>query len=114
MESIMPLFDGEASEQAKRDGMLRAAASRKLMLLDAQRVAIILAMRDGEVNADDVVQWYANHAIDLTAKLGNAMGSLFRGSEWQWTGKFIKSARLHAHSNLLRVWCLRAMSEATA
>lgn len=105
----LPLFDLAKSEEARDLGIELAAspAARRLLLLDAQRVAIMLAMRNGEADADDVVKWYAEHDIDLTGKLGNAMGALFKGAGWEWTGKFTKSARVHAHANLLRVWRLR-------
>ena len=102
------VFDADASADARDEGIARASsqAYRRLLLLDARRMAIMLAMRNGETNADEVVRWYAEHDIDLTGSIGNAMGALFRGDEWEWTGKFINSARVHAHANLLRVWRL--------
>jgi hypothetical protein len=39
--------------------------------------------------------------------LGNAAGSLFKGKQWQWTGRYRKSERVHAHSNPLKVWRLK-------
>ena len=104
-------FDLSASEEAKREGKRRAERSGpawNLHLLDAARgVARILARTNGEVTADDVVKHFQDSGIDLTAKIGNAMGSLFKGREWEWTGKFVKSARVHAHANLLRVWRIK-------
>ena len=107
-----PLFDAAASEDAKATGIDRATGSLPMwnvMLLDAARgIARIIAREGGTVTADDVVRRFADKGIDLTAKLGNAMGSLFKGPEWEWTGDYIKSARVHAHSNLLRVWIIKS------
>jgi hypothetical protein len=107
----LPLFDATASEDGKERGIDAARgslASWNLHLLEAARgVARILARRNGTVTADDVVKHFADEGINLTAKLGNAMGGLFKGAEWEFTGKYIKSVRVHAHSNLLRVWRIR-------
>ena len=105
------VFNLPASESAKRAGMRQAEGSGpgwNLHLLAAARgVARILARKNGEVTADDVVKHFQDSGIDLTAKIGNAMGSLFKGKEWEFTGKYVKSARVHAHANLLRVWRLK-------
>jgi len=107
----LPLFDAVASEAAKDDGRDAAEASLPVWnrnLMEAARsVARALAHQNGTVTADDVVLRFARNRINLTAKLGNAMGSLFRGDEWEFTGRYVKSERVHAHSNLLRVWKLR-------
>jgi len=111
----LPLFDSAASEAARDEGIEAATGSLpawNLHLIEAARgVARILARRNGTVNADDVVKHFADEGTDLTAKLGNAMGGLFRGDEWEFTGKYIKSERVHAHANLLRVWRLRRGGE---
>lgn len=105
----LPLFDAVASADARDAGIGLAAspAGRQFWLRDAKETARKLARRKGEISADDVVEFYAENDVDLTGVLGNAMGGLFRGAEWEWTGKYIKSARVHAHSNLLRVWRIR-------
>jgi hypothetical protein len=99
------LFDADASEAGKVAGMGRAAESRASLLDLARPIAVYIALSrpTREVTADDVQRGlvelgYSPHA------LGNAAGSLFKGKEWEWTGKFIKSERVHSHSNLLRVW----------
>lgn len=107
----LPLFDAVASEAAKdqgRDAARYSLPAWNLHLMKAARLqAHIIARLNGTVTADDVVRYFSDHGIDLTAKLGNAMGSMFRGAEWEWTGDYVKSARVHAHSNLLRVWKLK-------
>jgi hypothetical protein len=58
---------------------------------------------NGECTADDVQRVLIEQGISPHA-LGNAAGSLFRGGDWEWTGRRVKSARVHAHANELKVW----------
>ena len=36
--------------------------------------------------------------------LGNAAGSVFRGKDWRFTGRWEKSARVSNHARVNRVW----------
>jgi hypothetical protein len=101
----MSLTEGMAARDAGIEQAQYSLPGWNISLLEEARgLARTLAYKNGTVTADDVVKVYRLHGIDLTAKLGNAMGSLFRDSGWRWTGKYIKSKRAHAHANLLRVW----------
>lgn len=100
------LFDAPASEAAKKAGMQQAADSNKSLLEHARKVAVELAQR-GPITADDVQRRLVEQGISEKA-LGNAAGSLFKGKQWVWTGRLVKSSRVHAHSNLLREWRLNA------
>lgn len=99
------LFDAAESEAAARAGMAQAAENRRSLLAFARGLAVELALADPEreTNADEVQQALAERGISVFA-LGSAAGSLFTGGDWQWTGKFTKSKRVHAHANLLRTW----------
>ena len=100
-----PLFDAAESERRKQEGMALAANNPEredLLTLARDRAKIVVRER-GEVTMDDVVLRLAQDGYDVSA-LGNAAGSVFRGKEWEFTGKFIKSARVANHSRLLRVW----------
>ena len=99
------LFDPIASEHARDDGMATAAANRAKLLAFARTLAIELAMarEDRSVTADDVQRALVERGYGVH-ELGNAAGSLFRASGWQWTGMWQKSQRVHSHANLLRVW----------
>lgn len=101
----MNLFDAAESERRKDAGMALAAASREAILEVARERARFVARERGEVSMDDVVAALVVNGYD-PAELGNAAGSVFRGREWVWTGRFVKSARVASHSNLLRVWRL--------
>lgn len=98
------VFDERAAREAKDRGMERAA-NAKLSNLELARSAARYIARsgDGTCNADQVQEWL----IAKNIHLGNAAGSIFKGREWIWTGKFIHSKRVASHRNLLRVWQLK-------
>lgn len=102
----MNLFDHRTSEALKQEGMERAATARAGILLMARETARALARRHGKVHMDDVSIVMLDMGIDL-ADLGPAAGSVFKSAEWEFTGEFVKSARITNHSRLLRVWRLR-------
>ncbi len=101
------LFDAAASEAGKVDGMASAAESRVDILDVARKLArgIALTRPDRTCTADDVARALVAEGFSVYA-LGNAAGSLFKGDEWTWSGRFVQSERRHAHRNLLRVWIL--------
>ncbi len=86
--------------------MLFAANNNATLLEEAREIARTIARRVGEVTADDVQMELQRRGYSIKA-LGNAAGSIFRGREWHWTGRLVKSARIHAHANMLRVWSLK-------
>jgi hypothetical protein len=102
----LPLFDRAASIAAKDEGIKRAADNKASLLAFARKQAIEVAREKGEITADDVQARLFEKGISVRA-LGNAAGSLFRGKQWEWTGRFKLSERVHAHRNPLRVWRLK-------
>jgi hypothetical protein len=103
---VADLFDSiDAGEQAKEAGIAAASANKASLLRFAQDLAIkvALARPDRCVTADDIQAALVAAGISEHA-LGNAAGSLFRAKGWVWTGRLVKSCRVHAHRNLLRVW----------
>ena len=99
----LKLFNPEASESAKQTGIDRAASAKPRLLDLARQIAAEIVTPNG-ITADDVIFEMVKRGYSVHC-LGNSAGSLFRGKEWQCVG-FRKSARIHAHSNLLRVWVL--------
>ena len=93
------------AEQLKVAGMDRAAENKKSLLKVARKVARRIATEKGVVTMDDVQAALALMDISDRA-LGNAAGSVFRGPEWKWTGRRIKSKRPHSHANEIKVWAL--------
>ncbi len=105
MELQHDLFDATESERRKREGMAVAEQNRSELLGLARAVARGIANSSGTVHADQVGRvMKARYSID---SLGPAAGSLFKGGDWEWTGEFVKSARVTNHGRLLRVWRLK-------
>ena len=105
MNQIALIFDAEESRDRKRIGMTRAAVNRNVLLDKAREIARFLAQRDGETNSDAVSQELMQRGYPDC--IGPAAGSIFKTSEWVFTGRFVNSTRITNHSRLLRVWALR-------
>lgn len=96
------LFDAAESRRRKERGMALAADAAPALLDRARSYARSLGR--GSVTADDVSEWLEQQGLP---DLGPAAGSLFRGSEWEFTGRFVQSTRKTNHARLLRVWRLK-------
>jgi hypothetical protein len=99
-------FDIAESEAEKIRGQELAVSNRSELLAEARSIAACLARRhkDRECTADDV--YYELAQLGLPTDLGNAAGSLFKGSQWVFTGKRIKSLRVSNHARWIMVWRL--------
>ncbi len=98
------LFDAAESRRRKERGMALAADAVPTLLDRARFFAAGLSVLQGDVTADDVSEWLE---LNGYPDLGPAAGSLFRGPEWEFTGRFVQSTRKTNHARLLRVWRLR-------
>ena len=98
------LFDATESLVRKRWGMAVAEDAANSLLHLARQYAVEHALAWNEVTADHVSQWLENEGLP---DLGPAAGSLFRGKEWEFTGRFVQSTRKTNHARLLRIWRLR-------
>ena len=100
------LFDGPRSEEAKQIGMDRAALSKPEILALAREIAVGLAAdRPDGITMDDVTLELVSRGHDIHC-LGNSAGSVFKTGGWICVG-MRKSIRIHAHSNLLRIWVIK-------
>jgi hypothetical protein len=106
----MPLFDSDRADQAKQRGMEQAALSRAEALQVAKEIAWYLGRTRPEVDVDMVQREFIRLG-HLPEELGNAAGSIFKGSEWEWTGKRKKSVRISNHSRWVMVWRLKQRKE---
>ena len=104
----MTLFDLAASTAAKDRGMALAADAKRELLAEAKGIARQLARahESSECTADDVGMYYHALGINIAERLGPAMGSLFKGREWEFTGKRVLSKRKSNHARELKVWRL--------
>ena len=100
------LFDYEESLRLKYEGMDRAEAKAATPLEEAREIARRIALKtpDRCVSADDVGRELKR--LGLPFSLGPATGSLFRGKEWEFTGRRIKSRRTSNHAREIKVWRL--------
>lgn len=71
-------------------------------LQGARDVAKALGKEQRYVTADDVRERLEDWG--LSAELGNAWGSLFRGRAWQPTSRRVKSRYAPNHSREIKVW----------
>ena len=96
-------FDAVVAEQRKEAGLQLAAMERDDALDAARIIAVYLAHLHGTVTMDSV-------SLEMQARwlhpemLGNAAGSVFRGKDWRFTGRWEKSARVSNHARVNRVW----------
>jgi|SRR6266567_3192003 len=99
-------FNRDLGEQKKERGQAQASLSRKQLLELAKLAAVRIARRQGTVTSDDVFAEMLREGLDPTA-LGPAAGCVFRGAEFEFTGRWEKSQRVSNHASDLRVWQLR-------
>lgn len=100
--STLPLFDAPESLRRRDQGMDRAAQNRAKILRLSRWLAKRHALEHGTVTADDVMRKLdvLGHTPD---QLGNAAGSLFRGSEWECVG-WVRSERVSNNGRMIRRW----------
>jgi hypothetical protein len=100
-------FNIEEAKRLKGIGMARAESVRSDLLLACREACKRAALeRPGRwATADDGSKWLEKNYPGES--LGPAMGSLFRGGEWETTGEFIKSKKVSNHARVFHVWKLR-------
>lgn len=98
-------FDLNVAEILKRKGIASAENHRKDLLTLGRSYLrqAALGRVDRTATADDAARGFINDGLPCDV-LGNAAGALFRGGEWEFTGRMEKSKRItnHAHRNM--VW----------
>lgn len=100
------IFDAIASRQAAETGITLAADHNARLIIQARELAVAIAKRKGTVTADDVMLAWVNQGGGVH-DFGNSFGGLFRDRRFEWTGRRIKSTRIHAHANEIKVWKLK-------
>jgi hypothetical protein len=103
------LIDFLESKRRKEQGMTRAANSKPELLAVARECAIWHARFGGGLGtctADDVARVMEDRGHNYS-NLGNAAGSIFKKSDWNFTGEYVKSAKASAHARDIKVWRLK-------
>ena len=98
------LFDRVEGQRLKTRGMTRAAEQVPTLLEKARRIAVQLCQKQGFITIDDVHAALSDSEREI---LGNAAGSIFRGSHWAFSGDWQPSTRTTNHGRYVRVWCLK-------
>lgn len=99
-------FNYLEGQRRKTHGMERAASYPcDLPVNRARNVAILLAKRLGEVDADVVHKYLAERLPDvLEALQPNAWGSIFKTPKLTFTGRIKQSERIARHTGSIRIW----------
>lgn len=118
--------EAQESERRKQAGKDMATWNKEHLLAHARELSVDIARgilphadgrreADGLCTADDVAAaWEREQDAKVKANdkhirvewIGKAAGHLFR-SGWEFTGQWVKSARVQANANDLRVWRLK-------
>ena len=96
-----PLNFDEAIVRRDR-GLKQVADNNQHFLEVARNVARQVAMRRGTATSDDV-----RRECTLDPLHPNAWGAVFKGKEWEWTGRYRMSHVVSRHGGMQRVWRLR-------
>lgn len=104
MTQIKMVFDQISAEKLADRGIALAEAKHSSQVGLARDIAEQIAKRKGTVTTDDIRREFVRLHLDW---LGNAAGSIFRDSRFEFAGDYIKSTVVVGHGNLIRVWKLR-------
>jgi len=100
----MDLFDWRKSQDAKDQGISRAANANP-DLEKARDIARELCRDHGSCDADQVGRLlFDRHGI---TSLGPAAGAIFKSREFEPTGEYVRSARKTNHRRMLFRWRLK-------
>ena len=104
MSNVTDLFDWLESDRRKEEGMEIAAHNRGELLEIARQIAVDIALSHPcrECHADAVGREMRDRGYPT--ELGPAAGSIFKGGDWEFTGRRKKSARVTNHSRELKIW----------
>lgn len=105
MSTQTSFFDPPTGQQAKEQARDRVERSRPHLLSLAREQAVALARRDPERTCTiDQVRAAMGRLGIGDAEFATIAGVVFRGKDWQWTGRRVRSKRAEAHANEQRVW----------
>lgn len=97
----------------KEIGISRALSKEdRAEVISYLRNIAVKAIRElGEVTVDDVLERAEKDGVEpeyIIKVMGKAMGGLFRGRQFVFTGRTDFSRRPQNHANILRIWTLRS------
>lgn len=87
----------------KETGMAVAADANREILEEFRRIALSLPMY--EVSIREVRDEAIAQGVEFIP--GNWMGSVFKTSDWEWSGKFVATNHVKSHCHMVRSWIRR-------
>ncbi len=107
-DEVQDLFSLPQGKRKKAEGMTASARARNELLEEARDIARHIGRYSPEhlCTSDDVAQTFLQRGLKY-ADLGNAAGSIFKGKEWEFSGRYTKSRRVSAHARDIKIWRLR-------
>ena len=102
-----------SSGRALRDlGMERAANKRQDLLAEWREQAVFICEAVGVCTTDDLRRHFGAKAMGINKQ--NWMGSIFRDSRFEWTGRMQPSRIPGNHARMIKVWRLVTPLDANA
>ena len=96
------LFNLDAATVLRDRGIKQVADNNQHFLEVHRHIARRIAAHKGEVTCDDV-----RRERTLEPLHHNAWGAVFKGKEWEWTGRYRTSHLVSRHGGPQKVWRLR-------
>lgn len=100
------LFDLTTGLSLKLSGMKAAAESQEGALAQARMVAIDIAINKPCRTTDSDEVCGKLEELGLQSNLGPAAGSIFKTSDWEFTGQRRRSHRITNHAREIKIWRL--------
>lgn len=104
MNEQTTIFDAIAARRLAEEGLAVAGRDKNVLLARAKQIARRIALGKFERTAtmDEVHAAMQAEGID-SSKLGNAAGSTFKGTDWQFVGH-IRCQLVTSHGRFNKVW----------
>lgn len=84
-------------------GIERIEASNSDWVHQARCIAILLAVRNGQVTANDVYDYMKERCLPCDPH-PNAWGSVFKCKQLRFSGRVTESRKNSRHAGILRIW----------
>jgi len=105
-EHQLTIFDLVEGKRLRDEALETMEARSPEWIVEARRVAVTVAQRQGTVTANDVRA--VLEPLGIFPKHSNSWGSLFRQNIWERTGERVPSRIVTSHASEISVWRLRS------
>ena len=97
-------FNLRSGRSLRDEGMDRAANKRQDLLAEWRDLAVLICETVGVCTTDDLRRHFGAKAMGINEQ--NWMGSIFRDSRFEWTGRMQPSRIPGNHARMIKVWRL--------